>query len=130
MSPLEATPETFCSRFEKTFNGGDLDLLVQGYAKDAVLNLGGDAVFRGHSEIRNALGNFLAPRLPIQTKPISSTVSGDTAVVMFEWVIEGRGPDGSAVLMKGSAVDVLQRSADGTWLQLLDCPFGYATASA
>jgi len=70
---------------------------------------------------------FLAPRLPMQVTPRTHSVSGDTALVMFDWVIDGTAPDGQKVLLQGSAVDVLRRGQDGYWRQFFDCPFGSAT---
>src|SRR5208337_1371572 len=125
--PLATKPEEFAATFAATFNRGSHDEVVAGYTEDAVLNLGGGNVQRGHSEIRAALANFLAPRLPMQVTPRTHSVSGDTALVMFDWVIDGIAPDGQKVLMQGSAVDVLRRGQDGYWRQFFDCPFGSAT---
>ena len=119
--------ERFATTFAATFNRRNLDEIVAGYTHDAVLNLGGGAMMRGHSEIRTALADFLAPGLPMTVTPGAHTSSGDTALAMFDWVIEGRAPDGQQILMQGSAVDVLARGEDGYWRQLLDCPFGPAT---
>ena len=63
----------------------------------------------------------------MQVTPRTHSVSGDTALVMFDWVIDGIAPDGQKVLLQGSAVDVLRRGQDGYWRQFLDCPFGSAT---
>lgn len=124
---LAHKPEDFAAAFAATFNRGDLDEIVAGYTEDAVLNPGGANVMRGHAEIRMALANFLAPRLPMTVTPGTHIVSGDTALVTFDWVIEGKAPDGQQILMQGSAVDVLRRGPDGYWRQLLDLPFGTAT---
>ena len=120
-------PEDFATTFAAAFNRRNLDEIVAGYTPDAVLNLGGGKVMRGHSQIRTALADFLAPGLPMTVTPGAHASSGDTALAMFDWVIEGRAPDGRQILMQGSAVDVLARGEDGYWRQLLDCPFGPAT---
>jgi ketosteroid isomerase-like protein len=116
--------------FAKNFNTGNIETVLAGYADDAVLNLGGGKIFRGHAEIRHALANFLASALPIKVELCSHSVTGDIAIVLFDWSIEGNAPDGSAVSIKGAAADVLQRDADGSWRQLLDHPFGSATEVA
>ena len=124
---LTTDPGDFATTFSDTFNRRNLDEIVAGYTPDAVLNLGGGIVLRGHSEIRVALADFLAPGLPMTVTPGAYAFSGDTALAMFDWVIEGPGPDGRQILMRGSAVDVLARGDDGYWRQLLDCPFGSGT---
>jgi ketosteroid isomerase-like protein len=50
--------------------------------------------------------------------------AGDTAVLSGQWKLTGRGPDGTAMEMTGRSVEVLRRQADGTWLFVLDHPFG------
>jgi ketosteroid isomerase-like protein len=120
-------PQHFPATFAKNFNTGNIETVLAGYTDDAVLNLGAGKLFRGHAQIRQALENLLAPGLPIKVEPRSHSVSGKTAIVLFDWNIDGAAPDGSAVSMKGSAADVLQCDADGSWRQLLDYPFGSAT---
>ena len=59
--------------------------------------------------------------------PRTHSISSDTALVMFDWGIDGPTPDGQKVLLQGTAVDVLRRGQDGYWRQFFDCPFGSAT---
>ena len=127
-APL-TNPADFPHVFKARFDARQLDGLVAGYAADAALDLGGANVFRGHDAIRLALANFLAPGLPIHVTPRHALVTGDQAVVLFDWSIQGAAPDGSAIDMGGGAVDVLRREADGEWRQILDLPFGHATAA-
>ena len=120
-------PADFPQMFKARFDARQLDALVAGYADDAALDLGGGNVFRGHQAIRLALTNFLAPGLPIAVTPRHTLVTGDHAVVLFDWTIKGAAPDGTPVEMGGGAVDALRKDADGEWRQVLDLPFGHAT---
>jgi ketosteroid isomerase-like protein len=126
VTQLATEPATFARAFADNFNAGNLDRVVSFYATDAVLDLGGGNLLVGHNAIRAALANFLAPRLPIAVEPRTVTVSGDTAIVTFDWAIKGSDPDGNPVAMAGRAVDVLRRDPDG-WRQLIDLPFGAET---
>ena len=125
---LTMEPQAFLASFTENFNSGELDRVASGYTSDAVLNLGAGAVLRGPEQIRGALQNFLAPKLPMVVTLLSQTTSGDTSVVIFDWRITGNSPDGSPVDLGGTAVDVIRKGADGVWRQLLDLPFGSATA--
>lgn len=122
-------PAQFAANFKARFDAADLDSLVAGYAADAVLDTGGGNAAHGHDAIRAVLTNFLAARLPIAVTSRHTTVTGDFAVTQFDWSISGNAPDGSPVAMGGSAVDVLRCDADGNWRQLIDLPFGAATAA-
>ena len=121
-------PADFPSVFKSNFDASLIDTIVAGYTEDGVLDLGGGNVFRGREQIRVAIENFLAPRLPISVTPRRTLVSGDDAVVLFDWLIKGVAPNGSPVDMGGAAVDVLRRGSNGVWRQSLDLPFGHATA--
>lgn len=127
MSSLTLNPAAFAETFQANFNTRNLDILVNGYAEDAVLDLGGEQSARGHKEIRTVLENFLAAGLPIVVKPHRATVTGDHAIVVFDWSITGAAPDGSPVAMGGTAIDLLRKDANGTWRQLIDLPFGAGT---
>lgn len=126
---LPTDPAHFADAFADNFNTGDLYRVVAFYSDDAVLNLGGGNIFAGHDAIRSALANFLAPKLPISVSPRTATVSRDTAIVTFDWVITGNDPSGAPVAMAGRAIDVLRRTPHG-WQQLLDLPFGAETVPA
>jgi len=130
MTLLLTNPADFPDVFKARFDARRLDALVAGYAADAALDLGGGNVFRGRESIRLALANLLAPGLPIEVTPRHALVTGDRAVVFFDWSIKGAAPDGTAVEMGGSAVDVLRKETGGEWRQILDLPFGHVTPSA
>ena len=69
----------------------------------------------------------MAAKLPIKTTAKSVLFSGGLAIVFFDWLIDGTGPDGAHVHMAGTAADVL-REEGGAWRCVLDHPFGSATA--
>lgn len=124
---LVTDPKEFVERFVEAFNNGELDHVVEFYSTQAVLNLGGGQVFRGRAAIRPVLANFLAPKLPMRVTPRSLVTSGDTGLAIFDWTIEGIGPDGTPVNLSGTTSDVIHREPDGFWRHLLDHPFGSGT---
>lgn len=127
---LANTAAEWLPTFERNFNRRDIDALVAGYTEEGVLDVGGNNVMRGRDQIRLGLENFLAPGLPIRTQVTRIIESGGAAVVLFDWSIEGDAPDGSAVKLGGSGVDVLARGTDGFWRQHLDAPFGSDTPAS
>jgi ketosteroid isomerase-like protein len=120
-------PADFPNVFARNFNTGDASVLLGGYAEDALLDLGADQRAYGHDAIRAVLANFLAPGLPIVITPGRVSVTGNLAVVTFDWSIEGAALDGAPIQLGGGAIDVLRRDADGHWRQLIDLPFGVTT---
>ncbi len=50
--------------------------------------------------------------------------SGDTALVHSKWTTVGTDADGNRVDFAGQGTEVVRRQADGTWLFIIDNPFG------
>jgi uncharacterized protein (TIGR02246 family) len=117
-------PEEMHVVFSARYNAGDLDGLVALYEPNAKLVSQPGQEVQGREAIRAGLQGFLAlmPRIDMTTRYVLET--GDTAVLSGQWKLTGRGPDGTAMEMGGKSVEVLRRQADGTWLFVLDHPFG------
>ncbi len=81
---MSASLETFVGRFVDTFNTFDISAILKLYASDALMNLGGGQVLRGHDEIRQALVNVTTPRVPMTTSLRFVVATGDTGVVSFD----------------------------------------------
>lgn len=118
-----ANPRTSHADFQNVFNSGNLAALVALYAPDAVLNPGPGPV-AGREAIAEVLKNFLALKGRMELKTVFVLETGDTALTRGQWTLKGTGPDGKPVEMAGSSIEVLKRQADGTWLIVLDHPFG------
>jgi uncharacterized protein (TIGR02246 family) len=117
-------PEEMHEAFKARFNEGDLEGLVALYERNGKMVPQPGREVQGREAIRLALQEFLAmkPRIEMATRYVLE--AGDTAVLSGQWKLTGRGPDGTAMEMTGRSVEVLRRQADGTWLFVLDHPFG------
>jgi ketosteroid isomerase-like protein len=120
------SPEEMVTAWEKVINAGDIDGVLAFYGPEAVMvrpkEEGGPV--NGPDGIRQVLGQFLALD-PIFTLILHrATESGQVALIVGDWSLEGTGPDGSAVTMNGRFRDVLHRQSDGSWLIAIDNPFG------
>lgn len=125
-APLPRRPEDVHPYFSRTFNAGDIDAAMRMYVQDAVFVPKPGSSVRGLDAIRAALAEFMQLKLPIKTTHKQALVSGDVALLISDWIIEGKGPDGQPVKLTGTSSDVARRQADGTWLVLIDNPFGTA----
>jgi ketosteroid isomerase-like protein len=77
-------------------------------------------------DYRAALGGFLAMGLPIKLTLRHSLVSGDIALLVYDWTIKGTAADGNDVDLAGTTADVARRGDDNNWRFVLDNPFGTA----
>jgi uncharacterized protein (TIGR02246 family) len=117
-------PDEMHAAFKARLNAGDLEGLVALYEPNSKLVPQPGQEVQGREAVRAALQGFLAikPRMEMTTRYVLE--AGDTAVLSGQWKLTGRGADGMAVVLTGKSVEVLRRQPDGTWLFVLDHPFG------
>ncbi len=109
--------------FGEALNSGNIESLVALYEPDASFNPEPGQEVHGREAIREALEGFLAmtPRITMDTKVLAQT--GDVALCTANWHLTGTGPEGP-VDMNGQSVEVARKQSDGSWLFIMDNPFG------
>jgi len=118
------TPAQLHEVFVQSFNNADLDGLISLYEPTAtLLPIPGDPV-SGHAAIRDALGQFLALKGHMDLKVDRIILAHDIALIFSSWTLNGTGPDGTATTTTGQTSDVARRQADGSWLFVIDNPYG------
>jgi uncharacterized protein (TIGR02246 family) len=117
-------PEDLDMLFASALNAGDIEALVKLYEPGACLMPDPGQVASGAKAIREALASFLAmrPRIKLDVRKLAET--GDIAFTTSKWVLEGTGPDGKPVKMEGQSAEIARRQPDGTWLFVIDSPYG------
>jgi ketosteroid isomerase-like protein len=123
--PLATVAEQHPAVFAETFNTGDLKAMTRLYAPGAVFVPEPGRPTTGDA-LTGATADFLALGLPISVQVRHAYVVDDTALLIVDWTIDGPGPDGGPVSMRGTATDVVRRGPDGRWRFLIDNPFGTA----
>jgi uncharacterized protein (TIGR02246 family) len=115
------TPEDLDPTFTKAFNAGDTDTIGGLYDPGATFVMPGGEAIEGLEGIGQAMKEFLTmqPRIDLQTKSILR--SGDTALVLSSWTLQGTGPDGP-IEMAGNSRVVLRQQPDGAWKMVIDDP--------
>ncbi|MBI3621186.1 MAG: SgcJ/EcaC family oxidoreductase [Nitrospirae bacterium] len=117
-------PEEVHRLFADAFNAGDVQAILSLYEPDAVLVPQPGQVVQGQAAIRAALGNYLALKPKFTMQPTSVLQSGEIALLFSKWTLSGIGPDGKTLELAGQTTDVMRRRKDGTWLIVIDNPFG------
>jgi ketosteroid isomerase-like protein len=117
-------PQAFHAAWAERFNAKDLEGMLDLYETDAVLvtQPGASVTGEGHQQ---GLEGLLGIGLPISVTTRHLYVTGDLALALTDWSIQGTGADGSPVDLSGTTTDVLRRGADG-WKLAIDNPFGTA----
>lgn len=118
-------PEQPILDVSKAITEQDMGAALKCYEESAIFVTTPDNVSHGLAEIEQALKVFmdLAPTLEvIRTRRI--LVNNDLALVGCDWTMKGTDPTGAAVEMNGTNIDIIRKQADGTWLLVIDNPFG------
>ena len=50
--------------------------------------------------------------------------AGNVVLAYSDWTFKASGPDGSPVNLSGTAIDVLRKKSDDSWLIVIDNPWG------
>ena len=120
------SPAEMHSEFERAFNSGEASAVLALYAEGACLVAQPGQTVHGRAALAEAVGGFLALKGKISIRTRSVIECGDLALTYGDWSLDGTAPDGSAVSMSGRNNEVLRRQADGSWVMVIDNPFGEA----
>jgi ketosteroid isomerase-like protein len=118
--PLPAKPEDIIPSLIKRFNSGDVSNQMAMYAPEAVFVANDGRTITDRAEIAAIIGRDIKLGLPLVINVRHVFVAGDTAQIVLDWSIDGKGPDGEAVHLGGTACDIARRGADGFWRYIID----------
>src|SRR5215813_8000185 len=124
------SPEELYVVFTKHFSSGNLDELLSLYEPGATLLPLGEPPVSGLENLKTAFRGFLAvkPHLDLTIKKVIR--SGDLALVLAAWTLKGNDPEsGDRIERFGQTSDVVRRQPDGTWLLVIDVPYGAAVVN-
>jgi len=118
------SPEELDVLFATAINAGDIEAVMKLYEPGACLMPEPGEVASGTTAVRQALSGFLAmkPRIKLDVKKLAE--AGGIALTTSKWVLEGTGADGKPVKIEGQSAEVARRQPDGTWLFVIDNPYG------
>ncbi|MGI5162146.1 YybH family protein [Microbispora sp. CA-102843] len=120
---LAERPEDVPMVFAERFNTGDVEAVAEVYESGAVFVPESGSPLTGQ-EVHAANERFLNLGLPITVRPRHVYSTGDVALLIVDWVIDGTDRDGRPVHIEGTATDVARRGQDGRWRYAIDSPFG------
>ena len=117
-------PEDMNPAFAEAFNSGNIDDLVALYEPDAVLVPKPGQLAKGTEAIRAALQELLALGGYMKSENQYALVHGDIALLRAKVHLVGAGPAGGRLEINNHTAEVVRRQPDGSWLYILDHPYG------
>jgi uncharacterized protein (TIGR02246 family) len=120
-------PRQLHQAWEKAYNDGDVDALVDFYEPDGTVFPQPGSPVTGYAAIREALVPFVALRGQMQLRTTAVIENGDLALVYGEWSLTGgTDPDGNPVNMEGRSTEIMRKQSDGSWRDAIDDPYSQA----
>ena len=121
------TPAQLHALFQEAANTADVDALIALYEPDPTFapRPGGSA--SGGEALRSHLNELLAIRPRFENVTTTKVFeAGDIALTCSDWAATATDPAGSPFTMTGRGTEVARRQGDGTWLLVIDNPWGTA----
>ncbi len=126
MTGIVATPEDFPFAFQHALNGGDLERIVALYDDAAVLRVQSGEVRSGTTAVRAEMRQLVAADAEIANTLRHSLRHGDVALIVVDYVLRLRAPDGSPVVLTGTAANVIRNTPANGWRMIIANPQGLA----
>ncbi len=122
------TPDEVPQLFAQAFAAHDLESVVALYEPQAALVPQPGEIVTGTEAIREALSAFVAtePAFDLEVRKVFR--AGDIALVFADWSLTGTDADGETISMSGQTSDVVRQQPDGSWLFVIDNPYGHGSA--
>jgi len=117
-------PEDMNSAFAEAFNSGNIESLIALYEPGAVLVPKPGQVVEGTEAIRAALQELLSLKGYMQSENQYTLVHGEIALLRAKVHLAGTGTDGARLEINNHTAEVVRRQPDGSWLYILDHPYG------
>lgn len=123
MSQITDDLEKRTELYVETFNSGDAEALEDFYTPEAIAVWEPGKPLTGQAR-RDYTREFLSRGPRISTELRQSFVTGDTALLIVDWVIDTVDETGAPERMQGIGVDVLRLCEDNVWRYAVDEPYG------
>ena len=120
------TPEEVQRLWAEAFSAHDLEAVMALYEPEATLIPQPGQVVTGTEAIREALSAFLALKPKFELEFKKAFQAGDIALLFSDWTLSGTDPEGNAIELAGLTSDVARRQPNGSWLVVIDDPYGSA----
>jgi ketosteroid isomerase-like protein len=117
---LPTEPEGVIPSLIERFNSGKVSAMMALHAPESVFIDNDGRTIADHAEIAARLERDLKLGLPLAAKVRHVFVADDIAQIVVDWSIDGTGPDGKDVHLRGTACDIVRRGADGHWRYIID----------
>ncbi len=118
------TPEELLNLVTEYLNSKDLDSLVSVYESEAsFIDESGENI-NGTEKIREKMKGFMDMNGKLESTIRKIIPACNIGLAYSDWTFKASGPDGTPINLGGTAIDVLRKKSDNSWLVVMDNPWG------
>jgi ketosteroid isomerase-like protein len=118
------TPEELLNLVTEYLNSKDLDSLVSLYESEAsFIDESGENI-NGIEKIREKMKGFMDMNGKLESTIRKIIPAGNIGLAYSDWTFKASGPDVTPINLGGTAIDVLRKQSDNSWLVVIDNPWG------
>ena len=119
-----STPEELLNLVTEYINTKDIDAFISLYEPEAsFIDESGENI-SGKEKIREKIQGYMDMNGKSESSVTNVIYAGNIALVYREWTYKSSGPDGTPINLGGTAIDVLRKQSDNSWLRVIDSPWG------
>ena len=94
------------------------------YENDACFATKPGQVVNSLENIRQSFQSFIEMGGKLQAKPKRVLLADNLALLITDWSISGKEPDGKPINLTGNGTVVSRQQSDGYWLMVIENPWG------
>lgn len=121
-----ARPEDMFPKLADALNRGDVGAALALYEDDAGFISANGELARGAEGLRAEFQAMVDAKAVTKGAPVKTIIVKDLALVFVEYTGTIPLPDGKSIEISGLSTDVLRQQSDGSWLSVIDNPYGTA----
>lgn len=121
---LPGNPNEMNECFAEAYNSGKIENLTVLFETQAQGVTMTGSILSGIGSIKEDLEKLLLLGGRMTSVNRYAVQQGDIALLRADWTITAKGNPGDEIQVKGSSSEVVRRQANGTWLYVIDHPFG------
>ena len=118
------TPEELLNRITEYMNNKDVDSFISLYESEASFIDESGENYNGTERIREKIKGYMDMNGKSESMVKKVIYAGNIVLAYRDWTYKASGPDGTPISIGGTAIDVLRKQSDDSWLRVIDSPWG------
>jgi len=118
------TPEELLNLVTETINKKDIDSFISLYESDASFIGESGEIINGTEKIREKIKEYMDMNGNLESTVTRIIPAGSIVLAYSNWTFKASSPDGTLINLGGTAIDVLRKQSDNSWLVVIDNPWG------